>query len=117
MARCDEGYRCSVCGVEVEEITESDLYLGYVLGEVPLAELNSAPERHIRCNPTQAQFIVDDRFDPVVVEGAFAKEGLDREEVARREQLVTRAWRRLKELAQQGVPLEEYPLPEFRKSS
>ena len=35
MARCDQGYLCEVCGAEVEEITESDLYLAYVLGEVP----------------------------------------------------------------------------------
>ena len=44
MAKCDEGYRCEVCGVDVEAITESDLYLRYVLGEVPL-ELTSSPPR------------------------------------------------------------------------
>ena len=36
MARCDEGYRCEVCGRDVEAVTDSDLYLRYVLGEVPL---------------------------------------------------------------------------------
>ena len=34
MAGCERGYLCAVCGQEVEEITESDLYLRYVLGEV-----------------------------------------------------------------------------------
>ena len=36
MARCDEGYRCEVCGKDVEAVTDSDLYLRYILGEVPL---------------------------------------------------------------------------------
>ena len=40
MAKCDEGYRCEMCGRDVEAIAESDLYLRYVLGEVPL-ELTS----------------------------------------------------------------------------
>ena len=60
MARCDEGYLCEVCGEEVEDITESDLYLRFVLGEVDPETLHVSPERHIRCNPTFAQFIVDD---------------------------------------------------------
>ena len=58
MARCDEGYRCEVCGRDVEAITESDLYLRYVLGEVPLERLHLQRERHISCNPALAQFIV-----------------------------------------------------------
>ena len=33
MARCEKGYLCSVCGQDVEAITESELYLQYVLGE------------------------------------------------------------------------------------
>ena len=28
MAKCDEGYLCQVCGHEVEQIVESDLYFG-----------------------------------------------------------------------------------------
>ena len=32
MAKCDQGYICDVCGDEVEEIIESDLYLRYVVG-------------------------------------------------------------------------------------
>jgi hypothetical protein len=37
--RCEEGYCCQVCGAEVAEITQSALYLRYVLGEVRLEEL------------------------------------------------------------------------------
>ena len=51
MAKCDEGYRCEVCGRDVEAITESDLYLRFVLGEVPLEMIHRLPERHILCNP------------------------------------------------------------------
>ena len=32
MAKCEEGYLCEVCGQDVAEITESDLYLRYVIG-------------------------------------------------------------------------------------
>ena len=110
MAKCDQGYLCEVCGQAVEDITDSDLYLRYIIGEVPLRELSRAPERHIRCNPTQAQFIVDPAFDPVHVEGAFSKKNLDPPDVARREELVTRAWRRLQEVRALRTPIEEYPL-------
>ena len=51
MAKCDEGYRCEVCGRDVEVITESDLYLRFILGEVPLELLHRLSERHLRCNP------------------------------------------------------------------
>ena len=34
MAKCEEGYLCDVCGGDVAEITDSDLYLRYVIGEV-----------------------------------------------------------------------------------
>ena len=78
MAVCEQGYLCEVCGEEVEEINESDLYLRYVLGEVNVEPLHRLPERHIRCNPALAQFIVAEGFAPVVVEeGPFAKAGLD----------------------------------------
>ena len=50
MARCDEGYRCEVCGEDVPEIVDSDLYLRFVLGEVPVYVLHQLPERHQRCN-------------------------------------------------------------------
>ena len=72
MAVCEQGYLCDVCGLEVETIDESDLYLRYVLGEVDPETLHVSPERHLRCNPTLAQFIVAEGFEPVVVEGSFA---------------------------------------------
>ena len=110
MARCEQGYLCDVCGEEVSEIEVSDLYLRYVLGEVKAGDLLAAPERHLRCNPTVAQFIVDDRFEPVVAEGAFAKANLDRDFVALEEERTTRAWRRLQEVRSLGIPLSDYPL-------
>ncbi|HUG91944.1 MAG TPA: hypothetical protein VML55_13985 [Planctomycetaceae bacterium] len=111
MARCEQGYLCEVCGDEVAEITDSDLYLRYVIGEIDSRALLGAPERHIRCNPTLAQFIVDAAFEPVVVEGPFDKRLLDPADVARREPLVTRGWRRLAEVRELGLPISEYPLP------
>jgi len=114
MAKCDQGYLCDVCGEPVEEITESDLYLRFVIGEIEARQLMSARERHIRCNPVQAQFIVAPEFEPVVVEGPFDKRKLDPEQVRSREDLVTRGWKRLAELPGQGLPFAEYPLPEVR---
>jgi hypothetical protein len=32
MAKCEEGYLCDVCGQDVAELWESDLYLRYVIG-------------------------------------------------------------------------------------
>lgn len=114
MARCDQGYLCEVCGQEVEEITESDLYLRYVLGEVDPERLHQLPERHIQCNPTLAQFIVDQDFVPVVQEGLFSKALLDPDFVAAEEARVTRAYRRLRELPRLELPITEYPFPELR---
>jgi hypothetical protein len=112
MARCERGYLCEVCGDEVEEIVDSDLYLRYIIGEIDARSLLSAPERHIRCNPVQAQFIVADEFEPVVVEGPFAKANLDAEDVRRREDLITRGWQRLREVKELGISVSDYPLPE-----
>lgn len=112
MALCEEGYLCDVCGAEVEQLTESDLYLRYVLGEVSPLELPRQRERHIRCNPATAQFIVDPAFAPVPCEGVFAKATLDPAFVAEQEARVTRAWRRLQEIPTLGIPIPEYPLPE-----
>ena len=115
MALCEEGYLCDVCGLEVEDITESDLYLRYVLGEVDPETLHVADERHIRCNPTLGQFIVADGFAPVVAEGFFAKETLDPGFVAEEEARVTRGYLRLREIfGVEGMPITEYPLPEAR---
>jgi hypothetical protein len=114
MARCDEGYLCEVCGAPVEEIAESDLYLSFVIGELPATALSSERERHVVCNPVQAQFIVDVAFDSPMVEGPFDKRNLDVDYVAHRENLVTRGWQRLQELASLGVPISEYPLEELK---
>jgi hypothetical protein len=83
-----------------------------VLGEVDPETLHVQPERHLRCNPIVAQFIVADGFEPVVVEGPFAKAELDPEFVAEEEARVSRGYRRLRELSQLGIPINEYPLPE-----
>jgi hypothetical protein len=112
MAGCEQGYLCDVCGEEVEQITDSDLYLRYVLGEVSPLQLPTMRERHIRCNPATAQYIVDAAFEPVRCEGFFAKESLDAAFVAEQEERVTRAWRRLQQLPTLGLPITEYPLPE-----
>lgn len=116
MARCEQGYLCEVCGQDVGEISESDLYLRYVLGEVPPEELHFRPERHIRCHPEMAQYIVDAAFPAVRCEGFFAKETLDPAYLAEEEARVTRAWRRLQEIPSLGIPIINYPLPEVREA-
>ena len=112
MAKCDEGYRCEVCGEDVENILDSDLYLRYVIGMLDPEVLHTKPERHIRCNPILAQFIVDPKFPPVVIEGMWDKRQLDPAYVREREELVTRGWQRLREVLKLGLPIIEYPLPE-----
>jgi hypothetical protein len=113
MAKCDEGYLCSVCGEDVAEITDSDLYLRYVIGLLDPELLHATPERHIRCNPLLAQFIVDASFEPIEIEGEFSKAGLDSQYVSERESLVTRGWKRLAEIKAMGeVSVLEIPLPE-----
>lgn len=112
MVPCEQGYLCDVCGVDVEAITESDLYLRYILGEVSPLELPHQRERHIRCNPATAQYIVDPAFPPIHCAGFFAKDNLDPQYVAEQEERVTRAWRRLQEIPSLGIPITEYPPPE-----
>jgi hypothetical protein len=113
MALCEQGYLCEVCGGDVEAITDSDLYLRYVLGEVSPEKLHILPERHIRCNPSLAQFIIDPAFEPVPCDGPFAKHQLDPAYVADEETRVTRGWRRLQEIPSLGLTtIQEYPLPE-----
>src|ERR1700748_1937066 len=114
MAKCEEGYLCDICGGDVEEITDSDLYLRFVIGMIDPETLHTTSERHIRCNPALAQFIVDDDFPPVQAAGDFDKRSLDPAFVRQQEILVTRGWRRLKELAGLDLPILDYPLPEFR---
>ena len=114
MAKCEEGYLCEVCGGDVEAITDSDLYLRYVTGLADPEVLHTARERHIRCNPTLAQFIVAEGFEPVVCDGPFDKRSLDAEYVKERESLVTHGYLRLKEMAALDLPIIDYPLPEVR---
>lgn len=114
MAKCEQGYLCEVCGEDVAELADSDLYLRFVIGLIDPETLHTTPERHIRCNPALAQFIVDPEFSPVVVEGAFDKRGLDPADVRERERLVTRGWKRLREIAGQELSIIDYPLPEVR---
>jgi hypothetical protein len=115
MARCDEGYSCEVCSQDVDGILVSDLYLRFVLGEVPIDRLHRLPERHIRCNPALAQYIVDKSFEHITCEGPFDKRALDPEFVATEEQRVTKAWRRLQTLPGLGLPIDQYPLKERRQ--
>jgi hypothetical protein len=112
MAKCDEGYLCDVCGQDVAELKDSDLYLRYIVGLLDPEVLHTTKERHIQCNPTLAQYIVCDDFEPVIVEGPFGKRQLDAAYVAERERLITRGWKRLREVTSLGVPIIEYPLPE-----
>ena len=113
MVACEQGYLCEVCGEDVEDVTVSDLYLRFVLGEVDPETLHIQPERHIRCNPVLAQFIVAEGFEPVVVDGVFAKAELDPGFVAEEEVRVTRGFLRLAEVAGiEGLPIAEYPPPE-----
>src|SRR5580693_3345097 len=114
MAKCEEGYLCDVCGGDVDGLAESDLYLRYVIGLLDPETLHTTKERHIRCNPALAQFIVADDFEPLTVEGPFDKRLLDPLFVRQRETLVTRGWRRLHELAGLDLPILDYPLPEVR---
>ena len=110
MARCEQGYLCEVCGQDVEQITDSDLYLRYVLGEVPIFQLHQLQERHVRCNPAVAQYIVDPAFPTIECAGPFDKRTLDAEYVASEEARVTRGWHRLQAIPTLGVALDEYPL-------
>ena len=114
MAKCEEGYLCDVCGGDVEEITDSDLYLRFVIGLLDPETLHTTRERHIRCNPVLAQFIVDAEFEPVTIEGDFDKRLLDAAYVRERESLVSRGFRRLREVAHLDLPIIDYPLPEVR---
>ena len=114
MAKCEEGYLCSVCGRDVEEIVDSDLYLRFVIGMLDPETLHTTRERHIRCNPVLGQFIVDDDFEPLSVEGDFDKRRLDPAYARSQETLVTRGYRRLREIAHLDLPIIDYPLPEVR---
>ena len=114
MAKCDEGYRCEVCGRDVTSIVDSDLYLRFVIGELDPEVLHTSPERHLRCNPVLSQFIRCDGFTEVIVDGDFGAHSLDANFVAQRVDLVTRGYLRLLEVAdnKHGGDVTSYPLPE-----
>jgi hypothetical protein len=114
MAKCDEGYRCEVCGEDVTGIAASDLYLRYVIGELDPEVLHTSAERHIRCNPVLAQFIDHQDFDPVVVEGHMSRDHLDADYVQQKMEWVTRGYARLLEIAatEGDRDVTSYPLPE-----
>jgi len=114
MALCDQGYLCEVCGKDVAVLSESDLYLRYVIGEIDPEVLHTTPERHLRCNPTTAQFIDHPTFPAVFVEGPFDHRGLDPSFVTARQQIITRGYARLLELEALGgeADVTGYPLPE-----
>lgn len=117
MARCDAGYFCHICGRHVDAVTESDLYLRYVLGEVAFEELFMAPDAHISCNPALAQYITDPGYapDPELAAAQLpielGKDTRPPEETAAREARVTAAWRRLQQVPGSGWPIQDYPLP------
>ncbi len=116
MARCDQGYLCRVCGREVEDIIDSELYLRFVIGEVDPETLHTEPECHLRCNPIVAQFISDERFEPFVeCKGVFSKKELDQAFVLDRSKLINRGYARLWEIMASEISLTvvEYPIEEF----
>ena len=117
MAKCDEGYLCEVCGKDVAEMIDSDLYLRYIVGMLDPEVLHTTLERHIRCNPTLAQYIVADDFETVVVDGPFDKRMLDAQFVRQQERLLTRGWQRLKEVAGKELKIIDYPLPEVNEAT
>ena len=111
MASCERGYLCAVCGQDVEEITDSVLYLRYVMGEVPWDHLNRAPRHIFVATRHSLNSSWTTRSSPCSCDGTFAKEQLDPEFVKTEEERVTLAYRRLRELAATNLPIAEYPLP------
>lgn len=115
MAKCDEGYLCEVCGTEVERLTDSALYLQYVIGWIDPETLHTRRECHLHCNPALAQYIDDERFSPQVqVDDSLDRRQLDPTFVAERAELVTRGYQRLWELQSKrsGLTVNDYPLPD-----
>jgi hypothetical protein len=110
MARCDEGYRCQVCGGDVEAITDSALYLRYILGEIPLEQLHQWPECHLRCLPALAQYICSPSFEPVFDSSPFQKSTLPADYVQAEEARITAGWERLRAIPTLGLSVPEYPL-------
>ncbi|MEZ6096290.1 MAG: hypothetical protein R3C03_19030 [Pirellulaceae bacterium] len=120
MAKCDEGYLCSICGEEVSRLTDSELYLRYVVGMVAAELLHTTPDRHLRCVPSLSQFIIDDHFEPVFAEGEFDKRLLSPEIRKKRENLFSRGWVRLREIeksrSSNNLLITDYPLADIREN-
>jgi hypothetical protein len=118
MARCDQGYLCRICGEEVEFITDSELYLRFVIGEIDPEKLHLTQECHLRCSPLVAQFIQDERFGPPIsVSGPFGLDSLDVRFVTARSQLINRGYERLWQIRirrAENPSVQGYPLPEIR---
>lgn len=114
MAKCDEGYLCEVCGEAVESLSESALYLQYVIGWVDPETLHTLPECHLTCQPKLAQFVEHEEFPEVRVEGDFDRRFLDADFVAQRVDLISRGYQRLREVQRRrkGLSVSDYPLPE-----
>ncbi|MFM8571458.1 MAG: hypothetical protein ACKOAU_07670 [Pirellula sp.] len=118
MAKCDQGYLCRICRQEVERLSESELYLRYVIGEIDPEILHLSPECHLTCNPILAQFIDDPHFEyhSVAPEG-LRVEDLDADYAVARGKLVTRGYRRLLEIQanRKKFPrVQDYVLEEFQ---
>ncbi len=115
MKACEAGYFCRVCGEYVEDITESELYLRFVMGELAPELLRSGEEAHISCSTALAQYIADPAFPQVMeFQPDLDRRRKDPARVAARQDLVTRAWRRLQTLPGSGLKLAEYPLDDVR---
>lgn len=112
--RCDQGYLCRVCGLAVDNITESELYLRYVVGEVSLDTLDRARDCHLECNPALSQFIDDPRIcGDLVVPADLQKSTLDPSFVATRTAQLTRGYQRLWEIRSERHKyrsVADYPL-------
>jgi hypothetical protein len=120
MAGCEGGYICGVCGKPVAEMHESALYLRFVMGCLHPDELWTAEEQHLPCRPELAQHVRDEEF--LAAHGELRPEdaALDRdrmpaEERARRDELTTRAYRRLLTLPG-GRHILDYPLPDAERT-
>jgi hypothetical protein len=121
MAKCDSGYFCRICGLYVDDVTTSALYLRYVLREVSFQQLFTEPDAHVWCDAELAQYITDENYkvDPGVdpssipeVPWARQKQRLEPVEVRKREERVTRGWRRLQQIPGSGWSIPDYPLPD-----
>jgi len=119
MAKCDQGYLCRICNQEVEKLSESELYLRFVIGEIDPETLHLSSECHLDCNAVLAQFIDDHRYagQSQVPEG-FRIDDLDPQYVTQRKQLVTRGYQRLLEIQANRKAfsqVQDYPLEEFKR--